>query len=109
MSCSPSLNSGTWPRVCHSSRQRCRSFSTPAAVWYRSSAILASNFITIADTEAGTLLERSSGGVGFLAMWQWTHSIGSEAVKGRPPGQHFIKGDAEGVEIAPAVNTAIHT
>ena len=56
--------------------------------------------MTIAETEAGTFLYRSPGRVGCLAMWQCTYSIGSEAVKGRHAGQHFVKCDAEGIEIA---------
>ena len=41
--------------------------------------------MTIAETGAGTLSNRSLGGTGFLAIWQCTHSIGSAAVKGRAP------------------------
>ena len=41
--------------------------------------------MTIAETERGTSFSRSAGGTGRLAMWQCTHSIGSEAVKGRLP------------------------
>ena len=39
----------------------------------------------IAETEPGTFFNRSLGGAGCLAMWQCTHSIGSEAVKGSLP------------------------
>ena len=39
----------------------------------------------MAETGAGTSFTRSPGGTGCLAMWQCTHSIGSEAVKGRLP------------------------
>jgi hypothetical protein len=39
----------------------------------------------IAETVAGTHLDRSVGGGGTFAIWQWTHSIGSDAVKGRVP------------------------
>src|ERR1700722_9753957 len=79
---SPSANSSTRPWVSHSARQRRKSISAPAAVWYRSSAVLASSFMITAETEAGTVLNRSRGETGFLAMWQWTHSIGSDAVNG---------------------------
>ena len=34
---------------------------------------------------AGTLSSRSLGGTGLRAMWQWTHSIGSDAVNGSAP------------------------
>ncbi|KSV92196.1 hypothetical protein N181_29965 [Sinorhizobium fredii USDA 205] len=30
-------------------------------------------------------MTRSSGGIGCLAMWQWIHSMGSEAVNGSVP------------------------
>ena len=73
------------PCASHSARQRRRSAATPAAVWYRSSAVLASSFITIAESGPGIPLARSPGGVGCRAMWQWTHSIGSAAVKGSAP------------------------
>ena len=62
-----------------------RSASTPAAVWYRSSAVLASSFITIAESGAGISFATWSGVIGCRAMWQCTHSIGSEAVKGSTP------------------------
>ena len=39
----------------------------------------------IAETAPGTSLRRSAGGAGCLAMWQCTHSSGSDAVKGRLP------------------------
>ena len=35
-----------------------------------SSAVLASSFMMIAETEAGTFFDRSSGGIGCLATWQ---------------------------------------
>ena len=38
----------------HSSKHLLRSYSTPMAVWYRSSAVLASSFITMAETAGGT-------------------------------------------------------
>ena len=38
-----------------------------------------------AETAAGTEASRSLGGGGFLAIWQWTHSIGSVAVNGSEP------------------------
>ena len=34
---------------------------------------------------AGTSLSRSAGGTGCLAIWQCTHSIGSDAVNGSAP------------------------
>ena len=39
----------------------------------------------IAETALGTFFTRSLGGTGCRAMWQCTHSMGSEAVKGRLP------------------------
>jgi hypothetical protein len=41
----------------------------------------------IAETVPGTSFIRSLGDTGCLAMWQCTHSIGSEAVNGRLPGK----------------------
>jgi hypothetical protein len=41
--------------------------------------------MTIAETTQGIAVRRSAGGTGRLAMWQWTHSSGSEAMKGRLP------------------------
>ena len=43
------------------------------------------SFITISERSAGTAFSLSAGGVGFLAMWQCTHSNGSAAVNGRIP------------------------
>ena len=39
----------------------------------------------IADTAGGTSLARSAGGTGCRAVWQCTHSIGSDAVNGSVP------------------------
>ena len=39
----------------------------------------------IAETAVGALFDRSLAGTACLAMWQCTHSIGSEAVNGRVP------------------------
>ena len=39
----------------------------------------------IAETEPGPFFYRSLGGGGALAMWQCTHYIGSDAVKGSLP------------------------
>ncbi len=39
----------------------------------------------MAEIAAGMSVLRSSGATGCLAMWQWIHSIGSDAVKGRVP------------------------
>ena len=41
--------------------------------------------MTMSERTAGTLSSRSAGGTGFLAIWQWTHSIGSAALNGRRP------------------------
>ena len=41
--------------------------------------------MTIWETGAGTVSNRSAGGIGFLAIWQWTQSMGSFAVNGRAP------------------------
>ena len=37
------------------------------------------------ETAIGILSNRSLGGTGLLAIWQWTHSIGSDAVNGSEP------------------------
>ena len=39
----------------------------------------------MSEIGAGIAGDRSAGGVGLRAMWQWTHSIGSAAVNGRRP------------------------
>ena len=39
----------------------------------------------IAETGPGMLFNRSRGGIGCLAIWQCTNSIGSEAVNGKLP------------------------
>ncbi len=39
----------------------------------------------ICETGAGIVPSRSAGGTGFLAIWQWTHSMGSDAVNGSEP------------------------
>jgi hypothetical protein len=39
----------------------------------------------IADTGDGTPPRRLDGGIGFRAVWQWTHSMGSAAVNGKEP------------------------
>ena len=39
----------------------------------------------MSESVAGIVGMRSAGGVGFLAMWQWTHSIGSAPLNGRMP------------------------
>ena len=74
-----------WCCVSHSSRQRRRSRSRPTAVWYRSSAVLASSFMMMAESIRGMPFSCPSGGAGCRAIWQCTHSIGSEAMKGRLP------------------------
>src|SRR2546430_7473407 len=38
-------------------------------------------FRSIAETGPGTSFIRSPGGTGILAMWQWTHSMGVEAMR----------------------------
>ena len=40
----------------------------------------------MAETGPGMFGARSRGGTGCLAIWQCTHSIGSDAVKGRTAG-----------------------
>ena len=37
------------------------------------------------ETAVGTVSNRSLGGTGWRAIWQCTHSIGSDAVKGSAP------------------------
>ena len=39
----------------------------------------------IAETGAATFSNRSAGATGFMATWQCTHSIGSEAMNGNCP------------------------
>ena len=39
----------------------------------------------ICEIGAGSVPNRSLGGTGFLAMWQCTHSMGSDAVNGSVP------------------------
>ncbi len=39
----------------------------------------------MAETGGGIFFNRSPGAIGFLAIWQCTHSIGSDAVNGRNP------------------------
>jgi hypothetical protein len=39
----------------------------------------------MAATEVGISFTRSAGETGRRAMWQWTHSIGSDAVNGSVP------------------------
>ena len=39
----------------------------------------------IAEMGSGTFSNSLLGGAGFLAMWQCTHSMGSDAVNGRAP------------------------
>ena len=41
--------------------------------------------MVMADTTSGTFVDRWAGGTGILAMWQCTHSIGSDAANGRAP------------------------
>ena len=41
--------------------------------------------MTMAESAAGTLANRSAGGSGCRAIWQWTHSMGSDAVNGSVP------------------------
>ena len=62
----------------------------------------------IAETALGISCSRSPGGTGCLAMWQCTHSIGSDAVNGRRAGEHLIERDAERVEIAAGIDRTIH-
>ncbi len=96
-------------RVSHSTRQRRRSLSAPAAVWYRSSAVLASSFMMIAETGSRNRLKSLAGRhrLSRNVTVHPFHRIGRRERK--TPGQHFIKRDTEGVEIAPAIDRAIHT
>ena len=55
-------------------------------------------------TTPGTSFSRSAGGVGCLAMWQWTHSIGSDARERQGAREHLVERDAERVEIAAGVD-----
>ena len=57
---------------------------------------------------AGTSCSRSPGGTGCRAMWQCTHSIGSDAVNGQTAGQHFVQRDAERVEVAAGIDRPVH-
>ena len=41
--------------------------------------------MVIVEMTPGTSFSRSAGGTGRRAMWQWIHSIGSEAENGRLP------------------------
>ena len=41
--------------------------------------------MTICRDRGRDVLQPLAGGTGFLATWQWTHSIGSDAMKGRVP------------------------
>ena len=47
--------------------------------------LLAMSFMTIREICAGISADRSRAGAGVLAMWQCTHSMGSEAANGRLP------------------------
>jgi hypothetical protein len=73
------------PCASQSARQRRRSLSTPEAVWHRSSGVLARSFITIAETQAGTLFARSCGGTECLAIWSPLFRCHSH--DGRHPGR----------------------
>ena len=96
------------PCASHSARQRRRSAATPAAVWYRSSAVLASSFITIAESGPGIPFARSPGGdrlPGDVAM-DPLHRIGGG--EGQRPRQHLVEGDAQRIEIAPGIDRPVH-
>ena len=47
------------------------------------------------ETGAGIFFNRSLGGTGFLAIWQWTHSMGSDAVNGSDAREHLVERDAK--------------
>ena len=64
--------------------------------------------MTIRETGEGIFPDRSSGACGFPAIWQCTHSMGSDAVKGRGAGEHLVERGAEGIEIAAGIDRAIH-
>lgn len=59
----------------------------------------------IAETVAGTSVNRSAGGTGCLAMWQCTYSIGSCSER-ESAGQHLVQCHAEGV--ATRIDRPIH-
>ena len=93
----------------HSARQRRRSASTPGRGLV---AVLGGLGEQLHDDRRerrrGRPRTRSPGGTGCRAMWQCTHSIGSEAVKGSVAGQHLVEGDAERIEIAAGIDRAVH-
>ena len=64
--------------------------------------------MTMAESGAGMVLSRSAGGAGFLAMWQWTHSMGSAGLKRKIAGEHLIEGNAQRIEVAPGINGPVH-
>ena len=47
--------------------------------------------MTMLEIDAGMLSSRSAGVTGVLAIWQWTHSIGSAALNGRLPVNIWYK------------------
>ena len=55
-----------------------------------------------------TSRNRSPGGTGCRAIWQCTHSIGSDAVNGKTAGEHLVERDAERVEVAAGIDRAVH-
>ena len=56
----------------------------------------------------GDSFTRSPGGTGCRAMWQWTHSIGSAADEGQRSREHFVEGDAAGIEVAAGIDRPVH-
>ncbi len=65
--------------------------------------------MTIAESGAGDFRRSARWAAsGCRAMWQWTHSIGSAAVKGSTPGEHLVERDAKRVKIAAGIDRAIH-
>jgi hypothetical protein len=69
--------------------------------------VAAKFFITMAESDPGMHATHSSGGAGWRAMWQCTHSIGSPALKALAR-QHLVGSDAERVEIATGVDRSAH-
>ncbi len=51
---------------------------------------------------------RSPGGVGWRAMWQWTHSMRIGGGEGQHLRQHLVEGDTQRIKIAARVDRAVH-
>ena len=61
----------------------------------------------MADSGSGTAA-RLKGGIGWRAIWQWTHPRGSVAANGRAPVSIWYKVTPRRVEIAASIDRAIH-